>query len=427
MGFATALFQAVSIALWLFGIDLRHDVRMTNHHNILLTWELGGGLGHLARLRPLALKLAGAGHSVILALRHSTYNANMPAGLVVVPAPASPKAREAIAEPVSIADILHNEGASDARQLAAQVRAWRGLFDVLRPDVVVMDYSPIALLALQGLEPARITLGTGFASPPAVSPLPNLREWQNHYPDRIQRTEDTLLNALNEQLSKQDQPALNCVGELFERVDATLLATFPELDHYPQRHHGEYVGTWSDLTGQEPEWPAADGPRVFVYLKPFRGLPRLLDQLAARSLPSLIYIGGQVPTERWQGSSLRFADHPVDMEATAQGCDLAILHAGHGTTAAMLLAGKPILQLPIHVEQYHNALATERLGAGRMLLLNQGDRLPAVLDDLLTDRSAAASARRFAETHRNQHSHAALLDVADRIIKLPPPRTTRKS
>ena len=418
MGFATALFQAVSIALWLFGIDLRHDVRMTNHHNILLTWELGGGLGHLARLRPLALKLAGAGHSVILALRHSTYNANMPAGLVVVPAPASPKAREAIAEPVSIADILHNEGASDARQLAAQVRAWRGLFDVLRPDVVVMDYSPIALLALQGLEPARITLGTGFASPPAVSPLPNLREWQNHYPDRIQRTEDTLLNALNEQLSKQGQPALNCVGELFERVEATLLATFPELDHYPQRHHGEYVGTWSDLAGQAPEWPAADGPRVFVYLKPFRGLPRLLDQLAARSLPSLVYIGGNLPTKRWRGSSLRFFDQPVDMQAAAQSCDLAILNAGHGSTAAMLMAGKPTLQLPIHIEQYHNAVATERLGAGRMLLLNQGEKLPTTLDALVRDQAAANGARHFAEKHTDHRPDAALQAVADRIVEL---------
>ena len=36
---------------------------------ILLTWELGGGLGHLMNLRPLAEGLTRRGHRVVAALR----------------------------------------------------------------------------------------------------------------------------------------------------------------------------------------------------------------------------------------------------------------------------------------------------------------------------------------------------------------------
>ena len=391
---------------------------MTRRLTILLTWELGGALGHLGRLRPLGQTLASAGHSVTLALRHSPHSAELPSCLPVVPVPTSDGAQDRITQPVSIADVLHNDGASDAQQLAARVRAWRGLIELIEPDAVVMDYSPFALLALQGMRPARITLGTGFASPPAVFPLPDLRAWQNHYPDRILATEKALLDSLNRQLAQQREPALGCVGKLFERVDANLLTTFPELDHYPMRRTGEYLGTWSDLAGEAPDWPAGAGPRVFAYLKPFRGLPKLLDQLAARAVPTLIYIAEPVPVQRWDGSSLRFASRPVDMAAAAQCCDLAILHAGHGSTASMLLAGKPILQLPLHIEQYHNALATVRIDAGRMALIDKPADIDAALCALLERGAGREGATRFADRHRGHCPAQALAKVAERISTL---------
>ncbi len=391
---------------------------MTDRYKILLTWELGGGLGHLARLRPLALNLSAAGHSVTMALRHSPHTNTLPRSLTIVPVPVSPKSCQAIAQPVSIADILHNEGAATATHLGALVRAWRGLFKLLRPDVIVMDYSPVALLASQGLGMARVSLGTGFASPPAVSPLPNLRAWQDHYPDRIQATENAVLQAFNSQLEAQEQPPLGCLGELFDRVDANLLTTFPELDHYPDRTNGQYVGTWTDFAGPIPEWPDGDGPRVFVYLKPFRGLPRLLDHLASRAISGMIYLGGSIHTKRWRGSTLRFSNQPIDMEAAAGWCDAAVLHAGHGSTAAMLLAGKPILQLPSHVEQYHNGLATERLEAGRMAMLDRPDDIHAAIDALLDSGEGRAGARRFAERYADHDPDRALSRVVERIIDL---------
>ncbi len=387
-------------------------------NRFLLTWEYGDALGHLARLRPVALKLAKLGHEVTMALRPSAHAAELPAELRVVPAPPGQVARECIRQPVSMADILYNQATSDPRMLAGQVRAWHGLFELVKPDVVVMDHSPIALLSLQGQPWKKVLLGTGFACPPAISPLPDLRAWQNHYPDRIKATEQAVLEALNTQLENQQQPTLDCVGRLFERVDDNLLTTFPELDHYPNRSSGEYLGTWSDLAGAKPVWPDGDGPRIFAYLKPHRGLVAILDHLASLPVRTLVYIGGTFNNRRWKGCRINFSDHPLNMTEVGRECDLAILHAGHGATASLMLAGKPILQIPIHVEQYHNALRTEQQGAGCKIPLGDSDGFRAALAEMLGNPKYHEAARDFANQHADHDPQGSVAALVDRLLKL---------
>ena len=62
---------------WVAG---RNDNRMAT---VLLTWELGGGSGHLVNLLPLAKGLAGKGHRVFAALRDLSQVNRMFAGLEV--------------------------------------------------------------------------------------------------------------------------------------------------------------------------------------------------------------------------------------------------------------------------------------------------------------------------------------------------------
>jgi UDP:flavonoid glycosyltransferase YjiC (YdhE family) len=87
----------------------------------------------------------------------------------------------------------------------------------------------------------------------------------------------------------------------------------------------------------------------------------------------------------------------LDTSLVAEQCDLAILNAGHGTTAAMLMAGKPVLQLPIHLEQTLNAAATVRLGAGLSAAINRPEEIAVKLMALLCSDIHTEAARRFAE------------------------------
>ncbi len=393
--------------------------------SILFTWEFGDDLGHIARLRPVALELQRRGHQVVFAASNLKNVSVLPASITVIPAPGpiTEPVRDRIREPATFADILYNAGIAHGEVLSGIVRAWRGIFDLVRPAVVVQDYSPYALLALQGFEARSLLLGTGFACPPDIHPLPDIRAWQNHYPERLQMTEQQVLEVLNAQLVSQCQPTLAGIGELFTRVDANCLATFPELDHYSGRADTatippDYVGVWSDLGGDQPCWPEGAGPRVFAYLKSFRALNSLLDHLGKSGNPCLVYLSADIDASRWQSDTLRIVDAPLDMERASHECDIAILHAGHGSTASLLLAGKPILQLPFNVEQFHTAKNTERLGAGAMAMIDNPQEITRAFDRVVADAAMLKAAKGFAKCCRDFDAVNALDNVVSRIEAL---------
>ena len=91
---------------------------------------------------------------------------------------------------------------------------------------------------------------------------------------------------------------------------------------------------------------------------------------------------------------MRMVDQPVDIAAAARECDVAILNGTHASTAAVLLAGKPILQLPLFLEQQLIAQNVERLGAGLTASIKQPEGIQAKLRQLpahtcLRSRSAS--------------------------------------
>lgn len=392
---------------------------------VLLAWDFGADLGHLARLRPLAQALERRGHTVFFAVRDLSRIDALPSSMRVLPAPTVSLAsvENKIRDAANFADILYNAGFADQRLLAAMVRGWRSLFELVRPDVVVQDYSPFSQVALQGLDIRSVNTGTGFVCPPDIAPLPGIRPWEDHYPDRLAQTEAQVLDILNQQLERQGEQPLLGVGELYRRSDINLLGTFAELDHYPQRvsvldEKTSYCGIWSDLQGSAQEWPAARGPRVFAYLKPFRALPRLLDHMQRSGFPVLAYVAGEFDVQRWDGGNIRIVKTPLDMASVRHECDIAVLHAGHGSTANLLLAGKPILQLPAHVEQNLTAINTERLGAGVAVSMGDADGIRAAFDRVATDPDMAAAARKFADKYSGFCQEQALNSAVTKIEQL---------
>ena len=86
----------------------------------------------------------------------------------------------------------------------------------------------------------------------------------------------------------------------------------------------------------------------------------------------------------------------MDLQAVAAQCDLAVLAGGQATTLAVLLAGKPILQVPIYLEQAINAMATVRVGAGLIAFPRGVDRTGEQIAELLTSPALFQAAQRFA-------------------------------
>jgi UDP:flavonoid glycosyltransferase YjiC (YdhE family) len=141
---------------------------------------------------------------------------------------------------------------------------------------------------------------------------------------------------------------------------------------------------------------------VFAYLKRFAELPNVLHALADAGHATLVYAEGVGPNlrRRFESPSLRFADLPVDLNRVGREWVAAVLNGGHGVTAEMLLAGKPIVQIPLALEQRLTADATKRLGAGDAASARSVDAVGAALERVLADQGYAAAAaciaRRYA-------------------------------
>ena len=71
-------------------------------------------------------------------------------------------------------------------------------------------------------------------------------------------------------------------------------------------------------------------------------------ELKRASCPTLVYIEGlsAAARSRMESPTMHLAEKRVDVARAAAECDLAVLNGGHGVTAEMLLAGKPILLVP---------------------------------------------------------------------------------
>jgi len=368
---------------------------------ILLTWELGGGFGHLGNLLPVAKRLRERGHRIFAALRDlsraRTFFGDLEVEYLQAPVKTRPPCEPI--EPIrTFAHILHDSGFGHADELRTMVGAWRHVLEYVQPDLVLFEHSPTAMLAARTVQVRTAVMGIGFCNPPDVYPLPDLRPWLPTDTEGLRRDENRVLDAANRVLELFGAEPLVQISHLYRDCDANFLLTFKEMDPYPSRGDVEYWGIWPTEGGARPTWPDVPGQRVFAYLKPFPALHELLSSVNRLACPTVAYIDGwpKAHRDRFQSATLRFATERLDLRQVADECDLAIFNGTHHTTVSMLLAGRPILQMPLYLEQIPNGLAVDRLGAGLCAAPDEPGQIAERLNTLLSSRHYAEGAQRFA-------------------------------
>ncbi len=385
----------------------------------LFAWELGGDYGHLARLLPVALALRGRGHEVMFAVRDLMGAENLlsPHGLTYYQAPLWLRKVTQLPAAISYPELLMRFGFLKAEALTGICRAWRNLIALVQPDVIVLDHAPTALLATRGLGLTRINFGDGFCIPPHGRPMPHFRWWQRENMARLQDSEQHAVATANQVLIALDAPTIGGMGELRD-CDDSLLCTFAELDHYPQRDDNNYLGPIFALgQGVDLAWPASDGPRIFAYLKPeFSGLDAVLAGLQKSGASVLAHVPGAArqTLQTFSSATMVVSPEPLDIGSMRAGCDLAVCHGGAGTTAAMLLAGKPLMLFPMQMEQTMTAQRVASTGAAMALTTEASAQMPRLLKKTLADPSLALAAQAFARKHQGYDQQATIRTAADR-------------
>ena len=135
---------------------------------LLFAWELGEGLGHLPALKAIALAAKVEGARAVFALREPgpARAVLAEAAAEVLPAPYWPTPALPAKLSSSHADLIAANGFSSAPSARTVIGSWDKLFDAVKPDLVVSEHAPGAVIAAFGRIPVAL-VGNGFVVPPA--------------------------------------------------------------------------------------------------------------------------------------------------------------------------------------------------------------------------------------------------------------------
>ena len=137
--------------------------------HILYAWELGSGLGHIDRMLMATRGLRARGHTVQPVLRDLS-RAHHRLGAEGLASLQSPVWLPQLANPPALgtyAAVLAAAGWLDPAGLAGLLtHGWRGLIKLVRPDWLIADHAPTALLAARGLGLRVHAVGNSFEIPP---------------------------------------------------------------------------------------------------------------------------------------------------------------------------------------------------------------------------------------------------------------------
>ena len=384
---------------------------------ILMAWELGGNLGHVVTLLAVARELRARGRDVVFALRDLAH-----AGLIArdkfafFPAPVPVQGRRPHAYP-SYAALLAGAMFPSAKAALVGALAWRSILRATRPHLLIADHAPMALLAARGLKLRTATLGVPFSIPVAGAALPVFLKGHADAPAE----EERLLKRLNAALNALRAPRLEVVSDLY-RTDATMVRTLPELDCFGPRPPASYVPPEAaDASEAAPDWPGEKSQKALVYLQAGAWVRPVLETLARRGVSTIAYIGGldkqrSKPVVR---PGLHVSNVPFKASVLVRQADIVVCHGGHGMVTAAVLAGKPLVVLPSHLEQALTAQRVEKLGIG---FIASGKADPAPLarcwQGVEPGAPAHARAAKLAARYPTQPGAGTLAEVVSRVERL---------
>lgn len=329
---------------------------------VLFAWELGGGLGHAAPLGDLARRMTAAEPDLrpVFCFRDPVTGR---AGLrgedwPVLAAPLHRGAPAAQSRAASYVQTLAQIGFGDRAELVSMLKCWDDVLALVGPELMVADHAPTAIAAARGRVPT-LAIGTGFTLPPAHTPeFPALRR------DRSPPTlHQRLLEVVNPVLASRGAASLRHLPELLQ-TEARAFLGLPHLDPYGPLRADRPLGPSDPRPAASP--CPEDGPVFFYTRADEPKLAQIAEGLAASGLPLEGYIlGGPTPASALlENAGARIHGTPPSFSEVVPRASLVLSHGGAGLTGAALIAGRPQVILPIHVESEINALRVADTGAG---------------------------------------------------------------
>jgi hypothetical protein len=415
---------------------------------ILLAWEMGRNYGHVTKLAELAKAIARKQKKrveLIFVLQSTGALLQFADGLDYKllqaplypprPRPRPPAVKgKAPAPPAMIPSLTYVDdlracGYEDPKALAGLIRSWRDLYDLVKPDILITQAAPTALLAARGFKFKTVTYGGTYDIPASANPMPLVCYWEKYDPKIIAVRESEIVRNVNEALALNGLKPIASMSEML-KTDRQFITMFEELDHYPDRARIEgkkphYLGQCFSLdSGEDIAWNKKAQKRIMAYIRPES--PAFAQAITAlskspKNVDVIISAPGISEPHRkaLQQLHVRVINGPVRLAPLLKDCDLGINHSSQGIACAFAVHGIPQLLLPGHIEQLGFAKALGRNTLGRSLVGRFGpDKVHELIGLLLHAPEYKASAQAFAQKYNGFKPEKLADDVAEKIIAL---------
>lgn len=288
----------------------------------------------------------------------------------------------------------------------------RPVIERLRPDVVMVDVN-LRYGILEGLR----------VQQPLIVLCHILYAAAAHYEDTV----SPYLPELKQAALRDGIPEFASRRAMMDLADGVLVFSYAGFDPLSGKEAGESVVHVGPLrsAGEKPSgWERRMSDRELVLIALSTSdqnqgatLQRLCDACAQLDIEAVITTGPMVAPGDLDTSDNVTAIDFVNHDDILPETDLLVTHAGHGTVAAGLTYGVPMLCMPFGRDQDFNADRVAELGLGTVVDPNsQTDVLSRSIRDMLDDTALRQRARQFSDSLRTHPRVREALAVIDHIV-----------
>jgi UDP:flavonoid glycosyltransferase YjiC (YdhE family) len=376
---------------------------------ILVCWDFGWGIGHVNHILAPARVLVRRGADVTFAIYTSQFMRHFKdlRERTFVHAPVSafflrPRTEPLLGDRTSYAALLNNAGFCEPDYVRFFTRSYDALFALYKPDCVIAEHSPAAMLSAYLADIPAVATGNGATVPDHDGRL--FLPKAEHLSDDTAPANAYVLERLNNTLRSCGKPPLDNLPDFMPA--GRLFAMCPrDFDFYEDRQAGTVVPPAEMIAEQAP--PAAGRDEVFSYFQ----LTGHTGDMAVAALASLkmprrayfsIPAGKDLDLLRKRG--VMVSDTPVPAPEIIRRSRVMLNSGNGGTVIQATMAGLYQVIVPTDPERMLHARAAERLGCATVLD-PRGLTVPEIVDAVnaayethaFDERLPALSARLLAE------------------------------